>query len=132
MKETMKAGQAMAVTLRKYFSITKYTPRWRNGENMIGKILQAVTTATYTPDAYSYPVSENLRAGYNVVLTYYKRVCGYRLPTRQIIELNQMKPYEVTDLLAQMVDDGVTNCGEAEEWFRGIALDESQERNAAR
>lgn len=107
----------MTAELRRYFRIGPRTRRHRAGQDLHREIIDALHLAATQPGYYTERTEQALRHGYGAALGWDKHVAGYRLPGDQVGELNALSPYQLTVILGQMVEDGVTNTGEAERWF---------------
>jgi len=108
----------MAKTLCTYFNIGPRTRKFRNGANLQRDMMEAIGYAATLPGYYSEETQKALAVGFGVVLAWQKHVEAYRLPGEQVTQLIALCPYQFAQTLAKMVDDGVTNCGEADAWFR--------------
>lgn len=119
-------GQTFATALRRTHHINTRT-RWsRDGYSRIEGTHNLRTEMTQTIlDAGQHPEwfgddGEALRAGFNPILGWMKHVGhvdGGRVDAVQAAALRQLGPYRWIALLAEMVDAGITNTGEAELWF---------------
>lgn len=118
--ETQTAGTEFAEAIRSYFRIGTRTRRYRDGRDMHAEIVEAIEYAQL-PGYYSEGTERALRLAGGALRSYQKHVQGYRLDGDLIARINRMSSYQFTGLLADMIDAGVTNVGEGERYFQGMA-----------
>ena len=120
---TQTAGQALAATLRRYFSVGPRTRRYRLDRYGLMRDLHAdmiegiMNAAQYGPGFYAEATQDALRPGFGTALAYEKHVRGYRISGTLAYEINSMSPWHFAALLGEMVDAGVTCAGDGERFF---------------
>jgi hypothetical protein len=122
----MTAGQDLAAELRRYFTVGTRTRRYRKDpygcrQDLHAEMVKAVTYAATLPGYYTERTQRPLAAGYGPALAYGKHIAGYRAPGVIVAEVNSMTAWRFAGLLGAMVDAGVTNTGEGERFFAGMA-----------
>lgn len=113
-------GQAVATELRRYFSVGPRTRRNRNGRDLHQSMIESLHFAATMPGYYSDRTHEILRPAFGAAMAYQKHVRGFRISGTLAYQINSMSPWAFASLIGQMVDAGVTNNGEGEEFFRGM------------
>jgi hypothetical protein len=111
------AGQNLTATLRTYFHVSARTRRVRKGQNLQNEMLDMLLTANQYPGYYSEAQHEALRGSFALWASWQKHVEGYRIDGMLRYRLTTMSPWEFSALLGDMLDAGVTNVGQAEEYF---------------
>lgn len=112
---------ATTTTLRRYFSVSPRTRRFRSDEDLFDRMLTAVETAATQPGYFSETTEQALRPAFGAVLAYRKHVDGYRIDGETIFRIKSLSPWQFAAFIGQMVEAGVTNTGEGERFFRGMA-----------
>lgn len=110
-----------AAALRRYFSLSPRTRRYRGGEDLFGRMLEAIQIAATQPGYYTEDTERALHPAYGAVLAYQKHVNGYRIDGTVRASIQSLTPWQFAGFIDQMVAAGVTNTGEGERFFRGMA-----------
>lgn len=110
-----------AAALRRYFSLSPRTRRYRDGEDLFGRMLEAIQIAATQSGYYTETTEKALRPAYGAVLAYEKHVNGYRIDGTVRASIQSLTPWQFAGFIDQMVAAGVTNTGEGERFFRGMA-----------
>lgn len=118
------AGQQLTAELRRYFRIGTRTRRYRKSpwggrDDLHASMIREIEAVCSFPNGS--PRDGLLKPGWPAVLSYEKHYLGYRMNglLRRHIEL--MSPWQFSALLGRMVDAGVSNVGEGEQFFREMA-----------
>lgn len=118
---TKTQGQQLADSLRSNFRIGGRTRRYRGGLDMHDEMIEALANATNYPGYYTGKRHELFTAAHGVVLSWIKHVKGCRIDGTLAYRISRLTPYQFASLLGQMMDAGVTNCGEGERFFSEMA-----------
>jgi hypothetical protein len=118
--QTLTTGREFATTMLRNFGIGARTRRTRDGMNMVTEIIEAVERATYLEGYYGEEKIRIFRAAFAPVGGYQKHILGYRARPETCAKIQAMSPYQFVMLLADMIDAGVTNMGEAETYFGSL------------
>jgi hypothetical protein len=118
--QTLTAGTEFAKTAARYFHIGAQTRRYRKGTDLHAEIAEAVHMAATLPGYYSEATQEALRVAFSAVCGYEKHILGYRARPETCRKVAEMSPRQFLALLADMVDAGVSNQGDAERYFQGL------------
>lgn len=116
----MTAGIEFTKMVRKNFGISARTRTYRAGINMKNEILEAIANSNNYPGYYSEAKTELFRAAYPILNAYAKHVQGGRVDPLVAYEIELMSPYKFAGFLGEMIDAGVTNNFEGEEFFRNM------------
>jgi hypothetical protein len=115
----MTAGQLFAKRACKISSVGPATRRWRDGENVVKRIIQNVLDASTMPGCYSKETENELKVAFGAVYAWMDLVDGFRTITAEQHEVySQIGPYQFAKIIGEMVDAGVSNRGEGETFFR--------------
>lgn len=114
----MTKGQRFAKDMRKNLGIGTRTPLRRLGLNLRQSILEAVQNATYTTGYYLPAREELFREAAAAMRSYEAHIAGYRVNGDLVAHINALSPWQFCNLLGQMIDAGVTNTGQGEQFFR--------------
>ena len=117
-------GQAVTAELRRYFRIGTRTRRYRTSpvggrDDLHARMIEEIeAVCVYGP---GFPRAAALKPARGAALSYEKHYLDYRMNPllRRHIEL--MSPWRFSALLGEMVDAGVTNVGQGEQFFREMA-----------
>lgn len=116
--KTMSTGTEFAKMVRKNFGISARTRTYRNGMNMKTEILEAIANSNNYPGYYNESKTALFRPAYAALVSYSKHVGGGRVDPMVAYEIEMMSPWQFAGLIGDMIDAGVTNTGEGEEFFR--------------
>jgi hypothetical protein len=116
----MTAGTEFAKMVRKNFGIGARTRTYRGGLNLKNEILEAIANSNNYPGYYSEAKTELFRPAYAALVSYSKHVGGGRVDPLVAYEIEMMSPWQFAGLIGDMIDAGVTNTGEGEEFFRNM------------
>jgi hypothetical protein len=114
---TTTAGAALTAELRRYFTVGPRTRRSRKGRDLHNAMVEAIEIAAEYPGYYHEPLQTALCGAYAVALSYRKHVGGYRISGEKIAKVNAMTAWQFAAFLGQMVDAGVENTGQGEEFL---------------
>lgn len=117
--ETQTATDFTA-TVTRYFRVGPRTRRYRNGLDLHAEIVEAVRMAATLPGYYTEGTEQGLRQAFAAVCGYEKHIAGHRIDGRIIAKVNALSPYRFAQMLAAMVDDGVSSAYEAERFFKAL------------
>jgi hypothetical protein len=116
------AGQAVTTELRRYFTISSRTRRYRNGQDLHQSMIEALHHAATLPGYYSDRTHEIFHPAFGAAMAYQKHVKGFRISGTLAYTINSMSPWQFAALIGQMVDAGVTNTGEGERFFQQMRV----------
>lgn len=114
------AGTEFAATAARYFRFSAQTRRFRKGTDLHAEIAEAVHMAATLPGYFSENTQQALRAAFAAVCGYEKHILGYRARPETCAKVAAMSPRQFCQMLADMVDNGVSNQGEAERYFQEL------------
>jgi hypothetical protein len=118
--QTTTSGAKLAATLRRYFSVGTTSRRLRNGSDLHREMIEAVYHAATLPGYFTDATQDALRSGFGAALSYQKHVSGYRISGTLAYRINGLSPWRFAAMLGEMVDAGVENAGQGEEFFRAM------------
>ena len=110
-------GQTVAKTLRKVLHIGARTRRYRDGEDLYARMLEAVTLAATLSGYWMPATQESLRPGFMAAAAHNKHVEGGRVNGLLVQHITTLSPWKFAAYLGEMVDAGITNVGQAEIWY---------------
>jgi hypothetical protein len=113
----MTKGEQFAAEMRYNLSIGTRTRRYRKGSDLHADILECIRNATSYPGFYSEKRTELFGAARAAESSYAKHIAGYRAHPTVTTHVNALSPWQFCALLGRMVDAGVSNVGEGEEFF---------------
>ncbi|WP_055693345.1 hypothetical protein [Streptomyces prasinopilosus] len=117
----MTKGQRFAKDMRKNLGIGTRTRRWGSrafkGSDMHRMILDCIAEATHYNGLYSEARQELFRSAFPALCSYEKHILGGRADAVLVARLNALSPWQLCNLLGRMVDVGITNVGEGEQFF---------------
>jgi hypothetical protein len=117
-------GQNFAREMRAHFHIGARTRRFNSKkwtEDGHRDVMQAIA------DANNYPGSTNaereaiFRTAFAALCSWEKHILGGRADAGLVAHINQMTPYQFVALIGEMVDAGISNVGEGEQFFASMA-----------
>src|SRR5882762_2967560 len=113
------AGQKLTAELRRYLHLGPRTRQYRDSkytplrERMVELLMETATL----PGCYGERTENALKVGFVVALGYNKHIGGYRISGTKIAAIKAMSPWRFAAFLGEMADAGITNVGEAEDFF---------------
>jgi hypothetical protein len=114
-------GQRFAKDMRKNLAIGTRTRRWGSrvfkGSDLHRMILECIAEATHYDGMYSEARTELFRAAFPALCSYEKHILGGRADAVLVAHCNSLTPWQLCNLLGDMVDAGITNVGEGERFF---------------
>lgn len=116
----MTEGQRFAKAARQYFKIGPRTRRFRGLRDLHAEVCEAVFYAATAPGYYSDEMQADLRLAFAAVNGYEKHIRGFRASPAVVNQVSVLSAWRFVDMLARMIDAGVTNNGEAERFFQKI------------
>jgi hypothetical protein len=119
---TQTAGQQLAATLRKIEGIGTRTRRYRKGIDLHKAMVELIQTATVYPGYFTGEKNMVLSGAWTVWCNWSKHVDGGRIDPVLNSKIAALSPWQLANLLGQMVDAGVTNTGEGEQFFAALRL----------
>jgi hypothetical protein len=119
--QTATAGREFAATILRNFHIGPRTRRYRDGMDLHAEIAETIEHAVYLPGYHSEATTAAYSPAFAAVAGYRKHVQGYRVRPETCAKVAAMTPRQFVLMLAAMVDAGVSNQGEAETYFQGMA-----------
>lgn len=121
----MTKGQEFAKSMRKNLGIGTRTRRWGSrifkGSDMHRMILDCIAEATHYNGMYSQNRQDLFRAAFPALSSYEKHILNGRADAVLIAQMNSLTPWQLCNLLGEMVDAGITNVGEGERFFSDMA-----------
>lgn len=118
---TRTAGANLTAELRRYFSVgprtRRYRKQWGTRRDLHQDMIEAIEFAAQYPGYYCEPTQTALRDASAVAYSYRKHVGGYRISGSKIAAINAMTPWQFAAFLGQMVDAGITNAGQGEQFL---------------
>lgn len=122
MTATKTAGQKMTASVAKFHSIGgKTRNRRRRHISVREQIADTITYAATLPGYFTPEQHDNMRVAYTAVNGYKNHILGGRVDSIICWYVREgMSPYQFLKLIARMVDAGVANAYEAEQFFRTL------------
>lgn len=121
----MTKGQRFAKDMRKNLGIGTRTRRWGSrvfkGSDLHRMVLDCIAEATHYDGMYSSARTELFRAAFPALCSYEKHILGGRADAVLIAHLNGLSPWQLCNLLGEMVDAEITNVGQGERFFADMA-----------
>lgn len=118
--ETTTAAAEFIATVTRYFHISSRTRCYRKGLDVKAEIVEAVHWAATAPGCYTEDTERGLRAAFAPICGYRKHILGCRVSGVTISKIRDMSPLQFTQMLADMIDKGVSNAFEAEVYFQAM------------
>jgi len=115
----MTKGQELTATLRKSFRISTRSRITGDGLDLRVEMLDAIRNAVYYPGYYGAEKTAIYSEAIGAVQSYEKHVDGYRIDGVVRYQIESMSPWQFAGFIGEMVDAGVTNCGQGELFFNG-------------
>ncbi|MCX4826354.1 hypothetical protein OG883_42700 [Streptomyces sp. NBC_01142] len=117
----MTKGQRFAKDMRKNLSIGTRTHRWSSstfpGSDMHEMILESIAHATHHDSWYGEARTELFRTAFAALCSYEKHIWSGRADAVLVAYCNNLTPWQLCNLLGDMVDAKITNVGEGERFF---------------
>lgn len=120
---TLTAGQTFARDMRKNLGIGTRTRTNRRGRNLAEVILECVDNASQVDGYYTERRQEIFRTATAAVRSYDTHIVSPRFDGNFIADIKALTPWQLCNLLGDMVDAGVTNTGQGEQYFRQLRAD---------
>jgi hypothetical protein len=121
----MTKGQQFAKDMRKNLGIGTRTRRWGSrvfkGSDMHRMILDCIAEATHYNGMYGEARTDLFRAAFPALCSYEKHILGGRADAVLVAHCNGLTPWQLCNLLGEMVDAEITNVGEGERFFAAMA-----------
>lgn len=125
------AGQTFTASMLKNLGIGTRTHARRNGLSLREDILEAVQHAATIPGYYSEKRTAEFRVAYPAVNGYHANSGGNRVDAIVGWYLREgLSVYQFVKMLGRMVDAGVTNSYQAEQFFNGLRAEANAAYNA--
>jgi hypothetical protein len=113
----MTKGQEFAKTITRLNQIGGRTRRYRKGADLFNLMLADVQTAIESPFAFSETSTAVLTSGWTAVTAYFHHIDGYRARPEICVAVKDLSPYRFAQFLGRMIDAGISNMYEAEQWL---------------
>jgi hypothetical protein len=113
-------GANFASTAARYFRIGAQSRRYRKGVDLHAEITEAVRMAALFPGYYNEDTQQALRVAFAAVCGYEKHILGYRARPATCAKVAAMSPRQFLAMLADMIDQGISNNGQAETYFQNL------------
>lgn len=114
----MTEGQRFAKEMRRYFGIGTCTRRRRKGLDLHAEVVEAILNAVRYDGFYSPVQQEAWRVASGAAASYQKHILGHRVRPNVRLHVDGLTAYQFCALLGRMVDAGVTNVGQGEDFFQ--------------
>lgn len=118
---TATTGQQLTTSLRKSFKIGPRTRDRRDGVSLKRDMLDSIRNAISYEGFHGPERTALCRAAAGALYSYEKHVDGYRIDGELRAHIVGMTPYRFAAFLGEMVDAGVTNVGEGEQFLARMA-----------
>lgn len=118
----MTKGQEFAKTVTSLNQIGARTRRYRKGADMHRAILGDVQMAIEAPFTFSETSAKALTSAWTAVAAYYKHIDGGRARPETCLAVKALSPYRFAQFLGRMIDAGISNMGEAEQWLATVEV----------
>lgn len=116
----MTAGEVFAAEISRYFRLSSRSRRYRKGEDLHARIVEAVELAAQYPGYYGPATEAALRPAWAPVAGYRKHIQGYRARPLVIAAVAAMSPQQFARHLGAMIDAGVEHVGGAETFYQSM------------
>lgn len=93
----------------------------RDGYSLKAQMIEDIFNSNNYPGYFGPERSELYHEAFGVALAYNKHVNGYRIDGLLRFRIDSMTPWQFAGFLGEMIDAGVTNCGEGEIFFQQYA-----------
>jgi len=117
-------GQQFAAVVRKSFRMNSRTLDRRDGGSIKAAIIESIAVSNEYPGYYGPERTALSSAAFGSYLAYRKHVDGYRIDGVLRYRITTMSPWNFAALIGNMIDAGVTNCGQGEDFFRNMAREQ--------
>lgn len=114
----MTKGQEFAKTVTRINGIGGRTRRYRKGADLFNLILSDVQTAVESPFAFSKTSTAALTSGFIAAWAYHQHIDGGRARPEICLAVKDLSPYRFAQFLGRMIDAGISNMYEAEQWLK--------------
>jgi hypothetical protein len=114
----MSAGTDFAKMVRKYFSIGPRTRNYRKGQDLKKEILEAIAINNSYPGYYSETQAPLFQSAYSAMVSIEKHIIGGRFDPVFSYEVEKMSPWQYAAMVGEMIDAGVSNTYEGEQFFK--------------
>lgn len=117
-------GQNFAREMRTHLRIGVRTRRFdskkwqRDGHR---DVMQAIADANNYPGSMNAEREAIFQTAFSALCSWEKHIDGYRADAALVSHINQMTPHQFVGLIGHMVDAGITNAGEGEQFFTEMA-----------
>lgn len=116
----MSPGEVFAAEVSRYFRLTSRSRRYRKGEDLHARIVEAVELAAQYPGYYGERTEAALRPASMPVYGYRKHIQGYRAAPAVCAAVAAMSPQQFARHLGAMIDAGVEHAGAAERFYQQL------------
>lgn len=113
-------GSQVAAELRRYLSIGTTTRRWRNGDDLLVRMVETIEQVAFQPGYHTERTETALHPAAGAAMAYRKHIDGYRVDGTTIAYIKGLSPWRFAGFIGEMVDAGVTNTGDGERFFRTV------------
>lgn len=117
----MSTGTDFADMVRKAKRMNGRTRDHRDGESLKAVMIEDIFNSNRYPGYFTPERSALYSAAIGVAIAYDKHVNGYRIDGVLRFHIDSMSPWRFAGFLGEMIDAGITNCGEGEIFFQQYA-----------
>lgn len=117
-------GQIFAREMRSYLQIGPRTRRFNSQkwqQDGHRDVLTLIAEANNYPGARNTEREAVFQTAFAALCSWEKHIDGYRADAVLVSHINAMTPHQFCNLLGDMIDAGVSNVGEGEEFFAAMA-----------
>jgi hypothetical protein len=117
-------GQNFAREMRAHLRIGPRTRRFNSRkwtEDGHRDVMQAIADANNYPGSTTAEREAIFQTAFAALCSWEKHILGGRADASLVAHINQMTPYQFVALIGEMVDAGISNVGEGEQFFANMA-----------
>jgi hypothetical protein len=119
-------GQIFAREMRAYLHIGARTRRfddrkWQQDGHR--DVLALIAEANNYPGLHNAEREAIFRTAFAALCSWEKHIDGYRADAALVAHINAMTPYQFCALLGDMIDAGISNVGEGEQFFNELRVE---------
>lgn len=117
-------GQTFAREMRAHLHIGARTRRFNRKkwtEDGHRDVMQAIADANNHPGSTTAEREVIFQTAFSALCSWEKHILNGRADAGLVAHINQMTPYQFVGLIGDMVDAGVSNVGEGEQYFADMA-----------
>lgn len=117
-------GQNFAREMRSYLRIGVRTRRFNNKkwtDDGHRDVMRVIADANNYPGSADPDREAIFRTAFMALCSWEKHIAGYRADASLVSHINNMTPYQFVGLIGDMIDAGITNVGQGEQFFAEMA-----------